>query len=451
MTISLILLAGFCLALSGRFVFGRWFNHVSIYAGIWSVALALFEARLIDYYRLDSGTWIVIIVGSLAFAFGAFAVATFDYAFRDRLPLRSDLLSRRPEETRAEERALRTALWILNIVTLLAGLQHWWVVLRKFGSVSNVLLYGNLVYSMRLADQLPGMIPYFDALGMTAAVVGGAYISLAGRFKFAGFLPLILIIFIELANMGRARIIIGAILFAASYLLGKRGAAPGAEQVRESRWKRIAPIGVVIVILALGLETIRSLRGANESISDATTQLRSLEGASFVTPMVYMYFTVEFGVLNQYLKQGGERILPGGNTFAPVFRLLDKFGLKTYVPYYQQFYNTPVGANTGSYLRELHADFGLLGILLGPFIFGLLSSIAWFRYRASKQFRDLTILAYMFSVVGMSIFYVVTRGGDFIISFVCALGVGLFVDRMASLSRRTLPISPANISGNLST
>ncbi|HLP15111.1 MAG TPA: hypothetical protein VK470_02565, partial [Bacteroidota bacterium] len=44
-----------------RMIFGAWFNHVSLYTGIWCGAMVLFELRMLNYNPLEAQTWIVII------------------------------------------------------------------------------------------------------------------------------------------------------------------------------------------------------------------------------------------------------------------------------------------------------------------------------------------------------------------------------------------------------
>ncbi|MCX6136639.1 MAG: hypothetical protein NTV54_03980 [Ignavibacteriales bacterium] len=56
---------------ASRMIFGAWFNHVSLYTGIWSGALVLFELRMINYHRLETETWIVIVACWLLFVLGS--------------------------------------------------------------------------------------------------------------------------------------------------------------------------------------------------------------------------------------------------------------------------------------------------------------------------------------------------------------------------------------------
>ena len=54
MLIFFILLMSVSVIFLGRLMFGKWFDHVSLYTGIWGGALILFELRLINYYPLET-------------------------------------------------------------------------------------------------------------------------------------------------------------------------------------------------------------------------------------------------------------------------------------------------------------------------------------------------------------------------------------------------------------
>ena len=80
MIIALIILAGISTVLLGRWMFGRWFNHVGLYGAMWSFSLALFQVGLIYYYPLEMETWFIIITGWLAFVMGSGTVVCARFA-----------------------------------------------------------------------------------------------------------------------------------------------------------------------------------------------------------------------------------------------------------------------------------------------------------------------------------------------------------------------------------
>ncbi len=428
----LILISGIIFILLGRWIFGKWFNHVSLYAGIWSGSLALFELRLINYYPLESETWIIILTGWLAFLLGSvtvviakLALGKSDINSLSQLAVTTNLIER-------EQHLLEKILWVLNIITLFAALHSWYLLINKFGSISGVFVYGSLLYSFRVSEGLPGSIPYISSLSLTATLLAGVYTTLVGRVKLIAILPIFIVVIIDLSSMGRALMVMAAILFCTGYFLMPHPKRMLQIKTSVSKYKRFVSVLVAIALLIGGGELVRSTRHVNEDFQAANRTLQQLQGASFITPSIYLYLTVHHGVLNQYLKQNSEHAPVGSNTFASVFRILEKFGFNTHVNTYQIPYNTPIGANTGTYLRELHADFGLIGILVIPYLIGLSMSFLWYRLREKKKYVDLALMGYLQVVVGMSLFYIATRAGYLLVYLIGSLVMGMILDRLSS-------------------
>jgi oligosaccharide repeat unit polymerase len=119
----------------------------------------------------------------------------------------------------------------------------------------------------------------------------------------------------------------------------------------------------------------------------------------------------------------------GANTLAPVYRVLAKLGFDTHTSRYQVFYKTPAPANTGTYLREVHADFGVLGVLLIPFLMGFVTTVIWFRIQRDFSYAWFAVLACCFSVIGASLFTIPTRSGDLIVILISTFLAGKVLDR----------------------
>ncbi len=439
----IVLIGGLAIA-GARWVFGCWTNHVVVYLVMWVLSLLLFQMRLFSYYPLQPETWIVIIAGTFSFLLGALMPGMALYAGSGDMP-RPRRSTEAPSSfvMKRRQKILRIALYIANVISFGGALQQWFIVIRKFGSVFNVLALGNLLYSYRVAEgALPGTIPYVSSLALTGAVLAGLYTAMTGTLKPAAVVPLIVQVMLSMANMGRSGLILAAVLFLSSYSLCRLAMPLPRRSARTGRLKRLLAVSAVVILLALGTEFVRSGRGAVENFAYQGQALTHLRTASFITPSVYLYLTVHFGVLNQYLIQDVEHTPWGSNTFAPLYRLLAKAGLGPTIPWYPRFYHTPVGANTGTYLRELHADFGILGIFAGPFLLGLLGSLTWYRYLATHSYVLLTVGAYLGVIVVMSIFYIVLRGGDFVLSFFPAAAAGFVLNRVeASNGPRSNPDS----------
>jgi hypothetical protein len=133
-------------------------------------------------------------------------------------------------------------------------------------------------------------------------------------------------------------------------------------------------------------------------------------------------------VFNQYLKKDEEHHIFGANTFAPFYRVLSSLGYETEVSHYEKFYSTPVSANSGSYLREIHGDFGSAGIFIVPFLFGLLCSLLWRRIRAGGGLIPLVVFAHLIVIVDLSSMIMGTRLGYWLVSLLTSVAVAWYLD-----------------------
>jgi oligosaccharide repeat unit polymerase len=407
-------------------MFGKWFNHVSLYTWIWGGALILFELRLINYYPLETETWIVIVFCWLLFILGSSSVVLVRFAVNDNHP------SNNPKADYSNIhnglKQLKNILWFLNIVTFTSALHDLYIVSKIFGGLSKALILGNLLYSYRVSEGLPGSIPYISSLVFTAAMLAGNYTARIEKVTLVAVLPLIIIIMIDLANMGRADILVAAILFTSTYLLTPKQKDMSIKSNR-SKVRKLALLFVVSIIVFGGSEFIRSTRHVKEGISGSSKTLQKLNSASFITPSIYLYLSSDYGVLNQYIKHGGENTPFGGNTFLPVYRILEKLGVDVHANVYQPWYKTPVKTNTGTYLRELHGDFGVIGLFAIPYIIGLLTSVFWFRVKDYGRISDLSVVAFFYGIIGMSFFVMVTRLGSYFFFIFVSILIGRYLDK----------------------
>lgn len=421
------LFLGLAGAVFGRLCFERWFNHLSLYSIIWGVGLALFELRLMNYIPITAEAWLIFGYAWIAFTVGSVSLLLVRNALglpEISAPNYTPLASRR------EKRVLAFTIFFLTFVALLAVLQHWSVLLAKFGSVTNVLVSGNLIYRMRTSEQLPGMVPYLDSFGLAAAFFAGVYSARTGKIRLITLLPLLIVILEDVAQVGRAKILNAGILFFSGYFLARVPAPQALKTSMAMKGRRLLNLVIVFALLLSAAEFIRSFRRTYEALYGASQQLSKLEGAAFITPSIYMYMSSHPGVFSAYWKAGGEHPFPGSNTFAPVFRILAKFGVGEDVPDYQKFYTIPIATNTATYLRELHADFGYAGILIAPFLLGLLSTYLWLRIKTHNRFVTVAVLAHVYVVVAFTYLYQATRAGYWVMTLLISVGVGAVLDRL---------------------
>ncbi len=431
MMVFIILLLSVILTLISKWMFGKWFNHVSLYSTVWCVTLILFEVRFINYYPMDNATWMIILSSWVFFFIGSATVV----AGRSVIENKQFCFEQNTESIRSLDglKRLKTVLWFLNIITFAAAIHNFFLVSKLFGSLSNAFVMGNLLYSHRVSEGLPGSIPYVGSFVFTAAVLAGNYTAKLEKITLVAILPIIIVIMIDFANMGRADILVVAILFASSYLLTQRQKKANLNKYN-MKIRRIAMFILIVAIVVAGAEFIRSTRKAQEGFTGSTKMLKKLSTASVITPSIYLYLSSHHAVFNQYLKHGGEHTPIGGNMFLPLYRIFEKLGLEIHSSTYQEWYRTPAVTNTGTYLRELDGDFGIAGLLFGPYLLGLLSSVFWYRYNEYRRFTDLSVLTFLYGIIGLSFFVIATRMSGFFFFLFVSITVGCYLDKKSNRS-----------------
>jgi oligosaccharide repeat unit polymerase len=426
MTVLMVLVFSAAMIAVGKMTYRTWFNPVGFYSVIWGFVLGMFELKYIHYYSLQIETWIIIISSWLLYVIGALTITlVYPPARPDQKLLRTFV---NPILT-IDVRYLKNIIWILNIVSLAAALYNLSLMAKLSGGLLNAFIIGNLVYSYRVAEGIPGAIPYVASFVFTAATLAGAYTAKVQKITLVGVLPVITIIIIDFTVMGRADILIVGFLFSAAYF-----ATPAPERrVKKSivDFRKIFMVLILVSVIVGGAELIRSTRNVKEGLRGTTGSLKKLSTGSIITPTIYLYFSSSIGVLNQYLLHDRENTVIGGHMFMTPYRLMAHLGADIKVDVYQEWYRTPTVVNTGTYLRELHGDFGVAGLLVGPYVLGMAISFFWIRFKRKGSFLDLSFTAFLFGIVGLSFIVIATRlGGYFFFPFVAVI-VSVILDRRA--------------------
>jgi len=434
MQFSPLLLAGlgFVGVLAGRLLFDRWVNHLSLYSFIWGTGLALFEARLLDYALITGEVWMLIGCAWIAFVLGAATLAIARTAVGAGNKILPGMATTR--NAVLERRAFTIAIVILSAIALISTLRRWSILIDMFGDIPGVLFNGYKIYRMRIEGKLTGVIPYLNSFALAAIYLGGVYSARESKIKLIALLPMLVIMLDDIAQAGRAKMLMGGILFSSAYFIAKPASARQTAFRAIGKTKQLLIFAFLLTVLLVVADFVRSYRGSKEEFYGASKELRQFDGSAFLTPSIYLYLSSHPGVFNAYWKAGGEHPFPGSNTFAPIFRILARVGLAETTPHFSKFYNMPIQSNTGTYLRELHADFGIAGILVTPYVIGLFCTALWFRIKRRPTLPNTAVLTHMYVMVAFSYLYQVTRVGEWTVSLIVALVASYFIDRRCAMA-----------------
>jgi oligosaccharide repeat unit polymerase len=387
--------------------------------------------KLIRYEDLTFETWFVIIGAFISYFLGiiTFFVAKNNFgnypdSNNKNLRIQTNLFIN-------NAKVLKISILITSIIGLIGAIQNWLVLLHEFKTFPNIIINANIIYHMRVEGEL-AFVPYLSSFSYVAVFLGALYSARKGKISFYLTFPFLGVILSDLANVGRAGMLFAFVEFISalvlySYSINKYD----LNQSKRSNKKFAISIVLIFISLVAAATVVKSIRGSVESISSSTSTLNKLKGNAVITPTVYLYFSSDVGVLNKYLELEKENSMFGENTFMPIYRVLNKLDLVEKPQFYQTGYYIPMWTNTGTYLRELHADFGVTGILLVPFLLGLFITFLWFKFFETTRLNYLVILVYFYIIIFFSFVVFEPRQGYWIISLVLIL---LFIPALEKLS-----------------
>lgn len=427
MSAIVISVFGLIVILYSKNKFGNWFNHLAIYAFVWTVMIFLYELKLLKYFPLSDSAWFVILSGATSFIIG---VLTIIYWYDN--DNKSDFFvdSKKIAIISDNGQTLKQLLYITGMIGLLSALQNWYVLISNFGSIPAIFLSANTVYRARVDSQIEGVIPYFHAFSSIGITLAGFYTAYKNRLTIASSIPIFAAVLKSLAMFGRIGMLIALVQFVSAYFLARQIFKRKDTKVN---YKTVVSIIIVFVIIITAASFVKSFRGTYERYKGASSELAYLADNPIFSPSVYLYLSSHIGVLSRYLEEDKETHRLGENTFAAIYNLVAKFGISEKVPYDVPGYYLPMWTNTGTYLRDLHADFGVFGVFFVPYLLGLVTTLFWFKFFLSGKFVYFSILVQLYIVISISFFSFVTRGAEWIFTLVFLIVISPIIERKARI------------------
>jgi oligosaccharide repeat unit polymerase len=371
--------------------------------------ISLYELKLIDFSSLSSETWAVILIAFSSLWLGTITIFTGRYLFSkpfdsfNKEIFKMDLFL-------DKGRILKIFLLIFSIIGIVSGIQHWMVLIHKYGSIPDVLLHSYKIYHERLEGQTGAVVPYLWLFSYFGVMLGAVYSAYKGKITFLSILPLIGVIIKEFARFTRGGILFGLFEFTICFFLFRNLLAKDLQNFYLIRKKNII-IAVVLIfsLAALGASLVKIIRNPTDTFQGTSYSLSQYQGNLFISPSIYFYASSQVGVLNKYLEKEGTENMPfGAYTFFSVYSVLSNFGFVKKIDYESKGYFIPYWSNTGTFLRNIHSDFGYTGIALIPYLLGLFSTFLWFKFYEDKKLIYFIFLVHLYLIISMSFFVLIT-------------------------------------------
>lgn len=405
----------------GRLMLTNWFNHLTIYSAIWTIVLGLNSLRLIKYNSMIPEAWIFIIAAWILLYLGSATVLCANATVRKRIS--STSITRNIKKNQAEIdhylKYIRIVILILSGLGLVGIILQWLILFREFGGFLQIILRGHKLYTLRTRGVLSMGIPYLNILSLSGMFFAGLYTSIRRKITWIVSLPVALTVIYSIGHMGRTPIIIAGVLFISAFLLHSKYIV--MQKKRLLNLRNFVVTTIILLILLAAFDFIKIARSVGETYKryGESKKLSELSNIPFFTPSVYFYLSGPPVTFSEYLKAGGEAVYFGRYTLGTIYRFLSKFGLIEHLTYTQVFYSTPVPMNTATYLRELHADYHEWGVLIFPFLLGLLCTT--FNTAPRKKLWHIAVYSYLYVVIVMSFTYNIVSTGHWFINIVVTL------------------------------
>lgn len=393
-----ITLLAACFIYVARRIFKTWINPLSVYSALWAFCLLMYELNLIHYYPISTEAFAYILLAWLCIHLGALMAAL--------------IIPNGSKVSQVSVGALRSVILWFSLVGAIALVDQVRVLISHFGSLMVIFLEPGQVYLARTSNEMSSA-PYAGSLVYAACCLSGIYFGRTG-FVGIGMIPIVLSALQHFFGMGRTGLGVVAILFLAGYFYS------GRVPVALTRKKKIALL-LGGCSLASGFFVVSAVRGLQTDFVGTTPELEKISEYVPIFPSLYSNFSATPVAFSMYLDapEGAKQGTFGEYTFAPALRLLASLGFPTSVAPYEESYFTPVPVNTSTYLKNIHSDFGLPGIVLFPFSLGF-AVIGLLRRAANPT--CLVILAHLCVIVIFSVFYNLMLLGDWYISlFACVI------------------------------
>ena len=322
-------------------------------------------------------------------------------------------------------------LMIVSIIVVTLG---WLLLIRYYGDLSTIILHAFDVRSETIGDGIqlvpvyltyPGSLVY-SAFAITLAIY---HYHKNKTILFRLLILGLLIVLGDLQNFGRIGILF-MIFMVVGYLV---------LFIRRLRLRKIAlPTLLMFVILMLP----RWLRGGSsfEGIGDRYSKYTTFAVPELLAPLlsVYAYYFSGIYALNELLIKEVNEFAYGKRNFASILNLFNRFLSEGEVSHrlviIGDMVYVPFDTNIFTIIGEIYMDFGIIGIIILPFIFGTIVSYLFKYHGIYADALKMILLAWLFYTPIYNAF----SFGGFLIAFVFTAMLVLFTDSNIEINRERI-------------
>ncbi len=433
MSLLLIAFIVFLGIVLGKLLFNKWFNHLGLYCLIMGGLVFFYELKLLPYPDIIPLAWFMIVGSFLAFVLGIVTVFTARNLYPENKQIDDTEISTLKIFSDGGK-ALKYSVLFFSLIGLFVALHRWYILIGKFGSIQDVVINAAVVYRLNIQGDIKEFIPILPSFIYVGVFLSGIYTAYNRKFTFLSVFPIITIILKELTYFGRGEMLFSSMEFVFTFLLFRHFLTRSKKNT--FKFSKINAFVATVILLTLIMTVssfIRISRGSRENYVGTDRQLKQMKDNFLFSPSIYLYISSDAGVFSKYLELDKEEARIGENSFRLFYDFLSRFELVEKPKFFQQGYFIPMWTNTGTFIREIHADFGIIGVLVIPFVLGISLTWFWFIFIRTGNIFSLVFMVYLYLIIGFSFLVMVTRLNQWYFSQILIL---LYIPILQNLASR---------------
>lgn len=388
-----------------------------VFGGIWSLSIGLTDLKLSDYqHEWTLYSWIVFLTGIFAFLAGIFVV----YVHYFRTPLLSiSEVRRKLVEDKGQEIDARK--FFNAIVILFSAYVVAYAI--EIAIEGNVPLFSPRPDLLRVSFGVFGLHLIVNAM-MGVVLLATEYLLLVSK-KDGRKLSIKLVVALSIASFALLLqrytfFVVAVIVLAMVHYTSRR-----------IRARHVIPLASLLVFALFSISQIRAARYGQEYVYLISKMKFSKEYWIFAEP--YMYVTMNL----ENFARGVDKLDHYYFGYFTFDWLLALAGLKHWLASYFNIIQLPFlisGYNTFTFHWWYFYDFGVIGVVILPFISGIVIAVLYYRLRTAPSLEAL--MFYSCGVLLMTVSYIMNP--LYRLDFVSNLLIIWFINKFV-ISKRTVP------------
>ncbi|MHC4517339.1 MAG: O-antigen polymerase [Planctomycetota bacterium] len=380
-------------------------NPLFVFVAVWTVAVGTYAMGVFSglFPATRPATMAAVSLNVLTFCLGYLTWALFERLNPPARRLR--VAPMRPLNPERVAAALRFTL-LMGLVTLGFGFARIAMVASHFDTSFFRLLTHPGLLRWHLVRFIGGNIFEISYIAMLISVASslfsigfvllGIFLSVSTsivRYVYLGAFLFISIV-IGLTNLSRLEVTVHVLYIVLAYCFmhaqGGRGSA------RQALLNLIVPLGAV-TLLFVAIELLLN-KGATYD------QLDRFRGFLF---SFYWYMASPLAAFNEFIAGFDGHYSLGQNMFFPFYKWLCRLNLAppSDVSVYGRMVFIPYPANVYTYLRNLYEDFGMMGVVVTPYVLGWMTCLLKTKATRSFPYLNLYLILLVFLLFSFYNYY----------------------------------------------